>query len=373
LNLKNLVIAFLIGICTLWSANSQAQHIIQPGFDPQEYITLLSLGFFGSSMPDSNLRKNYNEPYQKIYTSPEVGLKNKWWLYQRNDKVGAIFIRGTIGDNVSWAANFYAGMIPAKGSLQLNDSTTFPYQLATDEKANVHAGWTVALASMAPDMVAKIKDLYNQGVKDFYIVGHSQGGVIAFLTRSYFHYLQQNGELPKDILFKTYCSAAPKPGNMYYAYDFEFITKGGWAYTIVNAADWVPESPYTIQRIQDMNPLNPLVNAKQLLKKQKFPLRFVGGIIYNKANRKPRKAQELYTKYLGEKVYKLAIKKAMPQLKQPQYVESVNYMRAGSPVILLPDEAYRQRFPDNGKDFFLHHHFAPYYFLLKRQYLSQGE
>ncbi len=365
---KTTLITFLL--LFLLSNYANAQHKIAPGFDPREYISLLSLGFFGNSIADSNDRKIQQDIYTKKYTSPEVGLKNKWWLYQRNDGVAVIFIRGTIGDKVSWAANFYAAMIPAKGVLHLNDSTDFKYKFSDDDKASVHVGWTVSLASMAADMILQIKQLYANGTRDIYIVGHSQGGAIAFLASSYIHYLQQDGELPKDILFKTYCSAAPKPGNMYYAYDFEFINRGGWAYTVVNRADWVPEAPYTIQRIQDMNELNPLVHAKDLLKKQKFAFRLVGGVLYGKLNNKPRRAQKMYVKYLGHAVFKRVVSKQLPQFVEPHYIASSNYMRAGCPIILMPDTAYWQRFKDSGKDYFLHHHFEPYYYLLKKQYLK---
>src|SRR3984885_12617163 len=98
--------------------------------------------------------------------------------------------------------------------------------------------------------------------------------------RSYLYYLQQKGDLPADIVFKTYCSAAPKPGNMYYAYDFDFITRGGWAYAIVNGADWVPETPFSIQTLRDFNPTNPLIHVKDILRKQKFFLRLAGNIVY---------------------------------------------------------------------------------------------
>ena len=350
-------------------APANAQHQLQPGFNAQEYISLLSLNFFGNSIPDSNERKTSRDVYSKLYTSPEIGLKNQWSLYLRNDQVAAITIRGTVGDKVSWAANFYAAMIPASGSLQINDSTVFNYRLAASPQAAVHAGWTVALAAMAPDIVAKIKELYQHNTRDIYLVGHSQGGAIAFLLRSYLQYLQQDGQLPADILFKTYCSAAPKPGNMQYAYDFDFINRGGWAYTVVNSADWVPETPYTVQRIQDMNALNPLIHTKQLLKKQPLFIKLAGGFFYGKVNRKPRKAQQVYTKFLGKTLYKRAIQKALPQLKEPSYQPSSNYMRAGNPVVLMADDAYRQQFKEDGKDFFVHHHFAPYYFLIKQQYL----
>ncbi len=368
--MKRLFTFLCLTIILLLSGSTllQAQTKLKPGFDVNEYISLFSLFYFGNSIPDSNLRKTTKDPYSRLYRSPEVGLKNQWSLYLRTDNTAAISIRGTIGDKLSWLANFYAAMIPATGSLQMNDSTEFNYKFSSDEQATVHVGWTVSLAAMAPDMVEKIQDLYQKGVRDIYIFGHSQGAAIAFLLRSYLHYLQQDGKLAKDIQFKTYCSAAPKPGNMYYAYDYENITRDGWGFTIVNRKDWVPESPYTIQRIQDMSLPNPLIKTKDLLKKQKFGVRFVGGILYGRVNRKPRKTQEMYTKYLGKTIYKMAIKKALPQFKQPAYAASNNYMRAGSPIVLIPDAAYDEKFKDEGKDDFLHHHFAPYYFLIQKYY-----
>lgn len=359
------VLLILLPICT----KTLAQAKLQPGFDAKEYASLLSLAFYGNGIPDSNERKTGKDIYTRQYTSPEVGLKNQWSLYLRNDNVAVIDIRGTVGDMLSWTANFYAAMIPASGTLQLNDSTSFRYRLSADTLAAVHVGWTVALASMAPDIVAKIKEVYARGIRDICLIGHSQGGAITFLLRSYLHYLQEESALPRDILFKTYCSAAPKPGNMHYAYDFDYITRGGWAYTVVNRSDWVPETPYTIQRIQDMNAFNPLIHTKELLKKQSFLVRLVGGIFYGKANRKPRKAQQMYTHYLGKTLYKRVVKNGVPGLKEPEYVPSSNYMRAGNPIILMPDEEYRLLFKENGKDYFVHHQFAPYYFLIKKQYL----
>lgn len=346
-----------------------AQHKLQPGFDAKEYLSMLSLCFYGNSIADSSKRTSLKDIYTKQYTSPEVGLKNQWSLYLRNDNVAVITVRGTVAHTVSWAANFYAAMIPARGTLYLSDSLIFPYKLSNDSLATVHVGWTTALGFMAPDIVSKIKDLYKKGVRDIYLTGHSQGGAITYLLCSYLHYLQEDNGLPKDIVFKTYCSAAPKPGNMFYAYDFEFINKGGWAYTVVNRLDWVPETPYTIQRIQDMNALNPLIHTKELLKKQPFLIRLVGGIFYGKVNNKPRKAQRVYTRYLGKTLYKRAIKKALPGLKEPTYTPSVNYMRAGTPIVLMPDDEYRKRFKEDGKDYFVHHQFAPYYYLIKKQYM----
>ena len=88
-------------------------------------------------------------------------------------------------------------MVPAKGELQLNDSTKFTYTLATDSKAAVHMGWLIGLASLAPDINLKIDSCYKAGIRNFYIMGHSQGGAIAYLLTSYLHYRQMENALPE--------------------------------------------------------------------------------------------------------------------------------------------------------------------------------
>lgn len=143
-----------------------------------------------------------------------MGLDNRWDFWIRDDKAGVISLRGTTAKLTSWLANFYAAMVAATG------------------------------------------------VREFIIMGHSQGETLAFLLRSHLHYLTQKGELPKDIVYKTYCSAALKPVSLYYAYDYDFLTRNGWGFTIVNTLDWVPETPFTVQRISDFNPSNPFVNVK---------------------------------------------------------------------------------------------------------------
>jgi hypothetical protein len=43
-------------------------------------------------------------------------------------------------------------------------------------------------------------------------------------------------------------------------------------------------------------------------------------------------------------------------------------MRAGNPVVLVPDEEYRKKFTDEPGKYFTHHLFAPYEFLVRRYY-----
>jgi len=287
--------------------------------------------------------------------------------YRNDNKVAVISLRGTIGELASWMENYYAAMIPATGSLQINDSTTFNYQLAADSNAHVHVGWVVGLAHLAPGITEQIRLAYQKGIHEFIIIGHSQGGALATLTRSYLFYLTEKGGLPKDIVYKTYCSASPKVGNLYYAYDFDFITRNGWGFTIVNAADWVPETLFSVQTLTDFNPLNPFLNVNGMLKKQPLIARWYIKHKFNRLKNGVRKAQGRFERNLGGMVYKF-VKKILPQLREPVYVHDNNYQRTGVPIVLQPDAAYYQVYPNETANIFQHHLFAPYYLLAKKYY-----
>jgi hypothetical protein len=66
-------------------------------------------------------------------------------------------------------------------------------------------------------------------------------------------------------------------------------------------------------------------------------------------------------------VYKQS-RKIVPQLKEPGYAKGMNYMRAGTPVILMADSTYRQQFPESKTNVFIHHMFKPYSYLAKKQF-----
>ncbi len=360
-------ILFILFIISSVSLSAQPS-TLKPGFDAKEYADLLSLTFFSSSIPDSIERTKREDPYTMLYRSSEVGLFNRWTLYIRKDNVAVIDLRGTTADGPSWLENFYAATIAAKGYLQLNDSTRFEYQLAESPEAQVHIGWTIGLAHLGPDILQKINELFaNKKTTDFIIMGHSQGGALSFLLRSWLEYEQRKGTIPASIHFKTYSSAAPKPGNLQYAYDYDFITRGGWSLTVVNAADWVPETPFSIQTLNDFNPSNPFVNAKKAIKKQKLITRIVLKNIYNKLDKPTRKAQRRFEKYLGRGIYS-QVRKTLPGLQKPSYTPGNNYMRAGTPIVLLPDAAYQQEFPDSPNTPFIHHTYKSYFTLLKTIY-----
>ena len=358
---------FLLFFCfnLLLLTHTNAQQLLQKGFDKNEYIQLMYASARQIDTPWVNAKFPLPTDFKLAYRSPVVGLANRWDLWTGNNGIAIISLRGTTNSSVSWLENFYAGMVSATGSLKVDNKYTFNYKLAENPRATVHIGWLLGTACLAPTIITKVDSLYRTGTKNILIIGHSQGGALAYLLTAHLHYLQKSGRLPADMYFKTYCSAAPKPGNLYFAYDYESYTQQGWAYNVVNADDWVPESPVTLQIITDFNEVNPFIDAKKTIKKQKFGLKIAMGVVYRNLVRPSRKAQRKNLKYLGVKTSKM-VKKTLPEFKEPPFVKSSNYNRAGNFITLLGDAEYHKKFPNDKDKVFIHHMWEPYLYLINQ-------
>lgn len=341
---------------------SKAQSL-KKGFDKNEYIHLMQLSARQMDTPWVSPTYPIPDGYKLTYRSPVVGLDNRWDLWTGESKVPVISIRGTTRNGISWLENFYAAMLPAEGKIQLSKQYIFTYKLAENKQAAVHTGWLIGLACLSQTILPQLDSLYKSGAKEVLIMGHSQGGALAYLLTAHLHYLQQEGLLPRDILFKTYCSAAPKPGNLYFAYDYESYTQQGFAYNVVNADDWVPESPGSIQTIHDFNLVNPFIDAKQTIKRQKIGLKIALRLVYKNLVKPTNKAQRKYQKYLGTKTTRL-VKKTFPELILPKFAPTSNYARAGNMITLQGDAAYYKLFPLDKENVFMHHLWAPYLYLI---------
>ena len=344
-----------------------AQHL-KPYFNKAEYKTLLLISFRTNTNKAYYSRYPAPRNYKMIYQSKVVGLDNLWQLWVNTDKTTAVVsIRGTTANPESSLANLYAAMVPAKGEIHLSKTDTFSYDLAENPKAAVHIGWLISTAYLSRDILPKIDSLYKTGIKDFLLMGHSQGGAINYMLTAYLYHLQQNGILPEDIRFKTYCSAAPKPGNLYFAYSYEKLTQNGWGYNVVNAADWVPEMPVSIQTLNDINVPNPFVNAKAAIKKLKFPKNIVARHVYNQLEKPAKSAQRKYEKYLGEMTSKFIKKKLTNFIPPTEYVHSSDYVRTGTAVVLYPGKDYYRFFAKDKKSFFFNHGLKYYLYLIDKQ------
>lgn len=356
--MKYLFLSFAF-LCML-SASAQR---LKPGFDKKEYAELV---YAFSRWNDSTGFKDIPETkrYKTTYRAQERGLMNCWELYETTGH-NVISIRGTRDQPLSWMANFHAAMIPATGTLKLNDSLAYEYHFANSPRAGVHVGWAASCGFLIEEVAAKIKEQYGRGIRDFIIFGHSQGAAIAFLMTAQLKFYQTNGMLPEDIQFKTYCSAAPKPGNLYFSYDYEASTQMGWSLTVVNAADWVPELPVTIQSTEDFNTTNPFKGIHEMIKKRPLLERPIMEFVYSELTKYNRKAVKRYQTYLGKFVSK-AIAKEIKGFEDPAYIHSNYYVRCGTAVILNPDADYYVHFPDDDKKILVHHSLKAYLHLLEK-------
>lgn len=355
---------FLLLVLQFITITAAAQKL-QPGFDKAEYAELMkvSIGSTANQGYIDTLPKPQH--FKMLYQSAPMGMDNLWDLWKDENNIAAISIRGTTVKSISWLANFYAAMVPAKGELQVSKDYLFKYQLAENPRATVHTGWLLSLAYLSKDMLPKIDSLYKSGVKEFLIIGHSQGGAIAYLLTAYLYNLQKLGSLPADIRLKTYCSAGPKPGNLYFAYEYEALTQHGWAYNVVNSADWVPETPFSIQTLNDFNATNPFVNAKEMMKKQGFIQGLALRWIYGRMDGVTKRAVRRYCRNLGNRVGGM-LKKNLPGYEPPVYADDMNYTRAGNYIVLLADEDYYKQFPDSETNPFAHHLHKQYLYLLDK-------
>jgi hypothetical protein len=362
---KHILILFLIFTGIIFGTKTNAQHL-KPFFDKEEYKELLYISAKTNTPEGKVFKLSAPEKHKMIYRSKATILDNRWDLWiNNNNTIAVISIRGTTENIESSLENLYAAMVPAKGELIITKTDTFKYCLSTDPKAAVHVGWLLGTALLSKDIVHKTDSLYKSGIKDFLLIGHSQGGAINYLLTAYLYSLQKEKKLPADIRFKTYCSAAPKPGNLFFAYYYESLTKNRWAFNVVNSADWVPETPISIQTFNDFNETNLFKKAKDEIRKLKFPKNIILKNIYNKLDNLTKKAQERYEKYLGDMTLKI-IRKKLPDFIPPEYYKSNNYVRTGNTVILYADKNYFEKFREESSDISTHHNFKAYLYLLKK-------
>ena len=358
------VFSFLLFSVVLTYGTAQVGPITS-GFSAIEYGELLKIS---TRQGDSLYNESLPAPdqFKRVYRSPVMGLDNRWEFWSSGN-LAAISIRGTTLNIESWVENFYAAMLPASGVIHFSPTDSMAYHVGSHSRASVHAGWLIGAMSLFRDMKPHLDSCVANGIQDIYIVGHSQGGAIAYLLTSVLFDLRATDTAYANIRIKTYASAAPKPGNLYYAHEFESLTQDGWAYNVVNSEDWVPEGPFTIQTMDDYNTLNPFKYAEEAIKQVPFPKNIILKHAFNQMDKPTKKASKKFNKYLG-KYMTDQVQKYIPGYVPPVFEESTNYVRTGNIITLLADDAYFEEFPNNEGEVWQHHKFEAYFYLLEKHY-----
>ena len=231
-------------MAVLACARADALAQLKVGFDPAEARDLSAL------CTTHTFKELYGDDaamlaggYHRVYESPVMGMDNKFQLFRKGD-LAVLEIRGSTANPMSWMENVQAAMIPATGSIRINDRL-FPYRFAKDTAASVHAGYALGLACMANDMVARLNDFADHGVHDVLLTGHSQGGALILLLRAYLHHLPR-GTVDERLRFKTYAFANPMVGNRAFVEELEaMMAPSLGCYAVVNPADPVTHMPLT--------------------------------------------------------------------------------------------------------------------------------
>jgi hypothetical protein len=356
-----LILFALLGCNASLSQSSK----LKPEFDPIEFKEVLLLEW---AHQDSGYVPPYIPTgYKRVFRSQEVGLKNKFDIWLSDDSVAVVCVRYTVRGGPSWLENFYSGMVKAKGVFEYNQQQ-FEYAFSDDERAYVHHGWAIGASALGPILVEQINSLYKQGIKNYIITGHSQGAALSYLLRSYLEYLPQ-GKVPKDINYKLYCCAAPKPGNVFYSYDFDALTKNKWAYRVINAEDWVPTMPFANQIITDLPEINPFSKRKEIMGKRiKNPIiKWYVNHAIKDMNGATKKANKKYGKYLNKKMSKF-VKRNLENYKPVEVQHSNNYVSAGTSIVLRADKSYHDKYKYDGLNVFIHHMFESYLYVLDLNY-----
>ncbi len=288
-----------------------------------------------------------------------VGLDNYWELWGNTAVAGeyAVIVRGTVLSAASILDDLMLPLISAQGgvAMQLRRSTkspqTTPYVFSRNRFAAVHLGFAIgALALLFQDATygiwPQMRKYAGEGTR-FFIAGHSQGGAIATLLRSFFEH-QPIGDLGPER-YKTYLFAPPKPGNDQYGLDVDRLTSLPLrAFRVANTEDWVTQVPLTLQWIHDVSTPNPV---SSMVATSGAALATGPMIVALHASLRRRARRKM-------------IEAGIALKKPASFLLSLNYDRCGSPVPLAGVHGTN---PKNHRDMLWQHHLGMYAHLLRRQ------
>ena len=362
------IIIFFAFILSFQSCGNKQSSELKPGYDKAELTMLLPVMERTYDSSDiGGFKTPEPEKVKRVFRSKVSPLMNRFDVWLTDDKKAVIAIRGSIVDSaaLSFTAAFYVPMVPAIGKIKMSGTKTFEYKVAELPDAGVHLGMLLGLGNISDELLEQIMKHYSDGIRDFIILGHSQGSGIGFLATSFIRYLQKDGKLPADFRLKTYNLAAPKIGNVHFAYDYEKITMGGWAMSVNNVLDWVPSLGVTLQDAKDFPKISPFLNLKEFFS----DVNYKPGPKFDETAKKflelvPNAANEL-GKVVHENVYPKVLN-AMPGYVEPELLKTADFERAGLNIPLVPNADYYKLFPNDvsKSQVWENHSVYPYYILV---------
>jgi lipase (class 3) len=340
---------------------------LSAGFDLREALDLLHFCAITENGVAPPIPPNPPPGWTSLFVSPVIPpFDNLWQLWRRDaDGVFAIAIRGTVYQAGSIAEDVLALMIKATGTLTVGPFNQ-PYSFSADPLAGVHLGFAVATLLVAELPGIGILDVMRQNNiganAQVFVTGHSQGAAMASLLRSY---LQYAPNAPAGVSYKAYVYAQPKPGNDHYAADFENrFSNPGRGFRVTNSLDWVPQVPFTLEFLGDVNVPNPL----SVLTQPELAIRIASAMRL--------KAIEQTVDELGHLIVAREIDRVRPALQQLAAAKagpaaaagaidmplmfSFNYLNAGTNFSLMGNPCVGPQCADE----FFEHHAATYYGLL---------
>lgn len=322
---------------------------LNPGFNPQEAKDMIQLC---NSFTYLDLYGSDNEiipeGYVKRYTSPIIGMDNRFQIYTKGS-VGVINYRGSTDKKVSWMENINSAIIPAKGTIEIKGHR-FNYKFANDTAAGVHSGYALGLAYLHLEVEAQVRKLNAEGIFNIIITGHSQGGSLAILTRAHFNHLP-NRDISKKNVFKVYAFAQPMVGNIEFIkeYNRNYCDRE-MSYSLINPSDMVPMMPLSFNdSTYWQSNLMKALSKDEEFDKSKMLKEGLTILFQNKLQGTVEK--------FGKSVKK-QIEKDLGEVTLPEPRKEINYSQVGN-VIQLPPPDYPLELKDSSilsDDYFLADH-----------------
>lgn len=318
---------FLLLLLLPFVGNSQSS--LKSGFDAGEARDMIQLcNSFTYLDLHGNDKAILPAGYTRTYTSPVVGMDNMFQVYTKGT-VGVLNFRGSTDKKESWLENMYSSLIPAQGTIQVQDKA-FEYAFGTDPAAHVHSGYALSMAYLHEDIVTQIQQLNAKGIYHIYLTGHSQGGALAIMTRAYIEFTAKSSISSKND-FKVYTFAQPMSGDAAFIgqYNSTFCERGK-SYSLINPEDLVPTMPLSYNDstfVRDN--LTAMLSKDQEVDKSKL-LRDGLMILFED------KLSGTVEKF-GAAVSK-QIQKELGQVEMPEPTGKFNYAQVGNQIQLLPPE-----------------------------------